>query len=118
MATINKPMSKSQFLSHMAEVTGFRKAEVILFMDELQKVAYKECRNPKGFNLMGFGKLLMKDQKARLARNPATGATVKVPAKKVLKFRLAKATKLAILGAPKKAEAVVEKKVDKKKKKK
>ena len=117
-----KPMSKGSLIKYMMEKTGLRKAEVELFFEELQNVAYKECKNPRGFTLPGFGKLMLKDRKARMGRNPATGEQIKIAAKTVLKFRLAKAAKIAVLGAPpkkvKKVVNKVDKKVDKKKKKK
>ena len=66
--------------------------------------AYKEAK--KGFTLPGLGKLVLVNRKARMGRNPATGEAIKIPAKKVVKFRVAKAAKEAIGGAaPKKAAA-------------
>ncbi|NJO85716.1 MAG: HU family DNA-binding protein, partial [Synechococcaceae cyanobacterium RM1_1_27] len=71
------------------------------FLDSLCDLAYGEAK--KGFTLPGFGKLVLVNRKARMGRNPATGETIKIPAKKVVKFRVAKACKDAILGAaPKK----------------
>ncbi len=62
-------------------------------------LAYKEAKN--GFTVPGLGKLVVVQRKARTGRNPATGATIKIPAKKVLKFRIAKAAKEAITPAKK-----------------
>jgi DNA-binding protein HU-beta len=56
----------------------------------------KEANN--SFTLPGIGKLVLMNRKARMGRNPATGETIKIPAKKVMKFRVAKACKEAILG--------------------
>jgi DNA-binding protein HU-beta len=60
-------------------------------LEELAALAYKEARN--GFTFPGVGKLVIVDRKARLGRNPATGETIQIPAKRVLKFRIAKQAK-------------------------
>jgi DNA-binding protein HU-beta len=62
-------------------------------------LAYRQAKNQ--FTIPGIGKLVLVDRKARMGRNPATGEQIKIPAKKVLKFRVAKAAKDAILGAKK-----------------
>ena len=59
-------------------------------------MAYKNAKN--GFTVPGLGKLVLVNRKARMGRNPATGAAIKIPAKRVVKFRVAKACKDAILG--------------------
>ena len=56
------------------------------------------------FVLPGIGRLVRVDRKARMGRNPATGEAIKIAAKKVVKFRIAKAAKEAIV-PPKKAKA-------------
>ncbi len=90
-------MTKSQTLSTLAERTGLQKKEVQAVMDELTNLAYAEAKN--GFTIPGLGKLVQVDRAARMGRNPATGETIHIPAKKVVKFRIAKACKEAILGA-------------------
>ena len=102
MATGNR-LSKSAIASAMAEKVGISKKQAVLFMEEQANLAYAQAKN--GFVLPGLGKLELKQRKARMGRNPATGETIKIPAKKVVKFRVAKAAKDAILGngAPKKA---------------
>lgn len=95
-----KPMTKSQIADALAEKTGVTKKVATQFMEEYANLAYKEAK--KGFTLPGLGKLVMVQRKARMGRNPATGATIKIPAKKVVKFRVAKACKDAILGTAKK----------------
>jgi DNA-binding protein HU-beta len=60
-------------------------------------MAYKEVKKGGVFVLPGFGKLVKVSRKARMGRNPATGATIKIPAKTVVKFRVAKAVKDAVL---------------------
>ncbi|MEI8140288.1 MAG: HU family DNA-binding protein [bacterium] len=59
-------------------------------------LAYKNAKN--SFTLPGLGKLVLVNRKARMGRNPATGETIKIKAKRVVKFRVAKAAKDAILG--------------------
>jgi DNA-binding protein HU-beta len=88
-------MTKSQMLSHLAERVGITKAEVATVMDELASLAYVEAKN--GFTIPGIGKLVLVHRKARMGRNPATGESIHIPAKTVVKFRVAKACKDAIL---------------------
>jgi DNA-binding protein HU-beta len=96
-------MSKSAIASELAGKVGISKKQAVLFMEEQANLAYAQAKN--GFVLPGLGKLELKQRKARMGRNPATGETIKIPAKKVVKFRVAKAAKDSILGngAPKKA---------------
>ncbi len=91
----SKSMSKSALISHLAEQNEMTRKQVIAFMDSLVDTAYKQAKN--GFTLPGVGKLVLVNRKARMGRNPATGETIKIPAKKVVKFRVAKAAKDAIL---------------------
>jgi DNA-binding protein HU-beta len=90
-------MTKSQALSRLAEKTGVSKKAAGQFVDELVKLAYKEAKN--SFTIPGLGKLVLVDRKARIGRNPATGEQINIPAKRVVKFRIAKAAKDAILGS-------------------
>jgi len=73
-----------------------RKKQAAALLATLADLAYAQAKN--GFNLPGLGKLVLVDRKALMGRNPATGQTIKIPAKKVVKFRVAKAAKDAILG--------------------
>ena len=91
-----KKLTKSAMLSALAAKTELSKKQVGLVMDELIALAYKEAKN--SFTIPGLGKLVLVNRKARMGRNPATGATIKIPAKRVVKFRVAKAAKDAILG--------------------
>lgn len=93
--TAKKPMTKAQLVAHLAEKLGLTKKQVTEFFDELAAVAYKEAK--KGFTLPGFGKLVLVKRKARTGRNPATGEPIKIPAKTVVKFRVAKSCKDAII---------------------
>ncbi len=92
-------MTKSQIIAHLAEAAEVSKKTAATMLEALGALAYKEAK--KGFTLPGFGKLVLVNRKARMGRNPLTGAAIKIPAKKVVKFRIAKAAKDAILG-PKK----------------
>ena len=93
---MGKAMSKSQIASHFADKFGLKKKVVTEFFEELSALAYKESVNQ--FTIPGIGKLVLVDRKARMGRNPATGETIQIPAKKVVKFKVAKAAKDAILG--------------------
>lgn len=88
-------LTKSATLKTLAEKTGITKKQAGVFMDALVALAYKEAKN--SFTIPGIGKLVLVNRKARVGRNPATGATIQIPAKKVVKFRVAKAAKDAIL---------------------
>ncbi len=90
-------MTKSQLLSDLAEKTELSKKDVALVLDTLAALAYKEVKKVGEFTVPGFGKMVKAQRKARLGRNPATGAEIKIAAKTVVKFRLAKAAKDAVL---------------------
>ncbi len=90
-----KPMTKNQVLDHMAKKTKVTKKFAGEFIDEFIKLSYKEAK--KSFVIPGLGKLVVVNRKARMGRNPATGQTMQIPAKRVLKFRIAKAAKDAVL---------------------
>lgn len=92
-----KPMTKAQLSRHISEKAGLTIKAAGELIDELAAVAYKETKKNGQFTLPGLGKLVLDRRKARTGRNPATGETIKIPAKKVVKFRVAKAAKDAIL---------------------
>ena len=91
-----KSLSKSQVAAAVAEKHGLSKKQAVEILDGIAELAYKNAKN--SFTLPGLGKLVLVNRKARMGRNPATGATIKIAAKKVVKFRVAKAAKDAILG--------------------
>lgn len=91
-----KALSKSQITAELADKAGITKRQATEILDLLAAMAYKNAKNT--FTLPGIGKLVLVNRKARTGRNPATGATINIPAKKVVKFRVAKACKDAILG--------------------
>lgn len=101
MAKVTKKMSKSAVAALLAEKAGVSKKQSKQYLEELAALAYKEAKN--SFTLPGLGKLVLVNRKARMGRNPATGEAIKIPAKRVVKFRVSKACKDAILGAPKAA---------------
>lgn len=98
-STAGKAMTKSQTSAHLADATGISKKQAAQFMQSLSELAYKQAKN--SFTIPGIGKLVLVNRKARMGRNPATGEEISIPAKKVVKFRVAKAAKDSILG-PKK----------------
>ena len=90
-----KAMTKSQIIKTLAEKTDLTKKQVIAVMEGLVGLAYTEAKN--GFTVPGLGKLVVVNRKARMGRNPATGEAIHIPAKRVLKFRIAKAAKDAAM---------------------
>ncbi len=93
-----KAMTKSQIMSKLADVTKLPKKQVAAVVETLVNLAYKEAKNT--FVVPGLGKLVLATRPARtmvMRFGPKTGQTINVPAKKVVKFRLAKAAKDAIL---------------------
>ena len=98
-ATANAKLTKSQTAAALAEASGVSKKQANVFMEALAALAYKQAKN--SFTIPGIGKLVLVNRKARIGRNPATGAEIQIPAKKVVKFRVAKAAKDAILGVKK-----------------
>jgi DNA-binding protein HU-beta len=90
-----KAMTKAQLTGRVADKTGITKRQSADVLDCIADTAYREAKN--GFTLPGIGKLVLAKRKARMGRNPQTGEAIKIPAKTVLKFRIAKAAKDAIL---------------------
>ena len=91
-----KAMTKSQVLKALAEANGVSKKDAAAFVESLVGLAYTEA--PNGFTIPGLGKLVVVNRKARVGRNPQTGEPIQIPAKKALKFRIAKAAKDAVMG--------------------
>jgi DNA-binding protein HU-beta len=92
-----KALTKSQIAAAIAEANGLTKKQAVECLQSVADLAYKNAKNT--FTLPGLGKLVLVNRKARMGRNPATGETIKIAAKRVVKFRVAKAAKEAILGA-------------------
>lgn len=91
-----KALTKSQIAEHMAQKTGLTKKAAVQLLDDFAALAYKEAKNI--FVVPGIGKLVLANRKARVGRNPQNGQPIHIKAKKVIKFRVAKAAKDAILG--------------------
>lgn len=89
-------MSKAQTIAYFADKYGWKKVEVAKFFEDFAALAYKEAANQ--FTIPGIGKLVLVNRKERLGRNPKTGETITIPARRVVKFRVAKAAKVAVLG--------------------
>jgi DNA-binding protein HU-beta len=90
-------MTQSQVVKELAAATGTSTKAAKAFMAALADLAVKETKKNGVFIIPGIGRLVRQDRKARMGRNPATGETIKIAAKKVVKFRVAKAVKDAIV---------------------
>lgn len=90
-------MTKSQLMTELAAKSGRTKKEIVMVMECLEKMAYAQVKKNGVFIIPGIGKLVKVKRQARMGRNPATGATIQIPAKTVVKFRVAKAAKEAVL---------------------
>lgn len=91
-----KALSKAQIAALVAEKHTLSKKQAVEILDHIAALAYKHAKDT--FTLPGIGKLVLKDRAARMGRNPKTGEAIKIKAKRVVKFRIAKAAKDAILG--------------------
>lgn len=91
-----KALTKSQLAAELAERVGITKKQAVQTLEAIAQIAYKQAKNT--FTLPGLGKLVLVNRAARVGRNPATGEPINIPAKRVVKFRVAKAAKVAILG--------------------
>lgn len=89
-------MTKSQILDHLAQENEITKKQAGSIMDSIVNLAYSQAKT--GFTLPGLGKLVLSNRKARMGRNPQTGEAIKIGARTVVRFRLGKAAKDAILG--------------------
>ncbi len=90
-----KAMTKSQIVTHLAEKAEIKKKAAALLLEEQAALAAKQAGS--GFTIPGIGKLVLVNRKARMGRNPQTGEPIKIPAKRVVRFRIAKAMKDAVL---------------------
>ena len=92
-----KPMTKAQIVSHFAGKFELSKKTAAAIIDEVAALAVSETKKTGSFTIPGIGKLVLVKRKARLGCNPATGEAIKIPAKTVVKMRVAKAAKDAIV---------------------
>jgi DNA-binding protein HU-beta len=91
-----KPMTKSKIVAALAEKVDIPKKSSAAYLEALAAMAHREARN--GFMIPGIGKLVVRNYKARMGRNPRTGEQMRIPARRRLKFVVAKAAKDAVLG--------------------
>ena len=89
-------LTKSQIAAEIATKFGITQKTATDILELIAALAYQNAKDT--FTLPGIGKLVLVDRKARVGRNPATGEQIQIPAKRVVKFRVAKAAKDAILG--------------------
>ena len=92
-----KALTKSQIAAELATNNNLTKKQAVEVLESLVQLAYKNAKN--SFTIPGLGKLVLVNRAARMGRNPATGEAIKIKAKRVVKFRVAKAAKDAILGS-------------------
>lgn len=92
-----KGMTKSEVIKTLAEKVGTDRKTAIKFMENLVALVVREAKKSGEFLIPGLGKAVKANRKARMGRNPATGETIKIPAKTVVKFRLAKAFKDSVV---------------------
>jgi len=97
MAKDAKPMTKAQIVGELADKLEMTKKDVNGFIETLTELACKETKKQGSFTLPGIGKLVLQKRKARMGRNPQTGEEIKIKAKTVVKFRVAKACKDTIV---------------------
>lgn len=90
-------LTKSQFLNSFSEMMGVSKKDASEQWDKFVELAYREVRQNGEFPLPGIGKMVKNERAARMGRNPLTGETISIPAKTVVKFRVAKQAKDAVL---------------------
>jgi DNA-binding protein HU-beta len=95
-------MTQSQLVKQLAEAVGTNGKVAKAFVEKYAAIAVQETKKNGMFILPGIGRLVKVDRKARMGRNPATGEAIKIPAKKVVKFRVAKVVKDSIVPAKKK----------------
>ena len=92
-----KPMTKGQIVTHFADKFDLSKKAASSIIDEMACLAISETKQTRSFVVPGIGKLVLSKRKARVGRNPATGEELKIPAKTVVKMRITKACKEAIV---------------------
>src|SRR2546428_12822552 len=91
-----KALTKSQIAAEIATKSNITKKAAAEILESIAQLAYKNAKNT--FTLPGLGKLVLVNRKARVGRNPTTGQPIRIPAKRVVRFPVAKAAKDAILG--------------------
>jgi DNA-binding protein HU-beta len=95
---MEKALTKSQIAAEIAAKNNITEKAAVEVLESIAQLAYENAKD--SFTIPGLGKLVLVDRKARMGRNPATGAVIQIAAKRVVKFRVSKAAKDAILGTP------------------
>ena len=95
-------MTQTAIIRELAETSGVSNKVAKQFLEQFATMAVRETKKNGVFVLPGLGRLVRSERKARMGRNPATGEAIKIPAKKVVKFRIAKAVKDSIVPPKKK----------------
>jgi DNA-binding protein HU-beta len=90
-------MTQTQIVKELAEATGVGNKVAKQFLEKYTEMAVRETKKKGMFVMPGIGRLVRVERKARLGRNPSTGESIKIPAKKVVKFRIAKSVKDSIV---------------------
>src|SRR5262245_20747666 len=96
MADANR-MTQTQIIRALGDKTGIGNKAAKEFLAEFAALAVAETKKKGVFVLAAMWRLVRVDRKARTGRNPATGEAIKIPVKKVVKFRIAKAVKDSIV---------------------
>jgi len=96
-----KVITKAATVSYLSDKTDLSKKQVAAFLDEIQALAVKEAKKNGAFVIPGIGKVVLSNRKARMGRNPQTGEPIKIAAKRVVRIRVRKDLKDAILGTKK-----------------
>ncbi len=96
MAAKVKPLTKAQLVATLSENLDITKKDVNNFLDTLNEIAYKETKKKGSFTLPGLGKLVLVQRKARMGRNPQTGAKLKIKASKTVGFKPAPSLKSSL----------------------
>jgi DNA-binding protein HU-beta len=92
-----KKMTQSDLVKELAAALELTSKQAKAFVEKYAEIAIREAKKTGVFVAPGLGRLVKQERKARTGRNPATGETIKIPAKKVVKFRVAKAAQDAIV---------------------
>jgi DNA-binding protein HU-beta len=98
----SKKMTQTEVVNHIAAKFELTRVQTKEIFNELSELAARQVKKNGEFILPGFGKMVLAQRKAREGRNPATGETIKIPAKTTLKFRLGKAMKDSVVPSKKK----------------
>jgi DNA-binding protein HU-beta len=98
MAPAKTPKTKAEIIAKIADEAEITKKQATVALETLIQTAYKGAKSKDGFTIPGIGKMIKQRRKARWGRNPATGEKIKIKAKTVLKFRVAKAAQDAVVG--------------------